>query len=295
MDNEDTAFFHSWFRNYVRDFYSEDPKTQRNIRLKEEHTLRVCTEIVRLGKALKPNTKSLPLELAETIALFHDIGRFEQFKTYGTFDDRVSENHATLGLKVLKATDILNRLTETERTIVYKAIKYHNVRKLPDYADENENENPDWLLYSKLLRDADKLDIWRVVTDYYTERPRHRNTALELELPDTPEYSRCFIDDILDNRVSNSRELKTFNDMKLLQLGWIFDINFAPTFRYIRQRRIIEKIIAALPDTDDIRKIQKHLNDYLEEKALQERTIFDNRTQMNADNQDFKTRKQIIK
>jgi putative nucleotidyltransferase with HDIG domain len=62
---------------------------------------------------LKPNTKSLQLELAETIALFHDIGRFEQFKTYGTFDDRASENHATIGLKVLKATDILNRLTET--------------------------------------------------------------------------------------------------------------------------------------------------------------------------------------
>jgi hypothetical protein len=54
--------------------------------------------------------------------------------------------------------------------------------------------------------------------------------------------------------------------MKLLQLGWLFDINFMPTFRYIRQRRIIEKIIAALPDTEDIRKIRKHLNDYLEEK-----------------------------
>jgi len=62
--------------------------------------------------------------------------------------------------------------------------------------------------------------------------------------------------------------LKTFNDMKLLQLGWIFDINFTPTFRYIRQRRIIEKIIAALPDTGDIRKIQKHLNGYLEEKEF---------------------------
>ncbi len=226
MDNEDTAFFHSWFRNYVRDFYSEDQKTQRNIRLKEGHTLRVCKEIVRLGKALKPNNNALRLELAETIALFHDIGRFEQFKTYGTFDDRVSENHATLGLKVLKATDILNRLTETERTIVYKAIEYHNVRKLPDYADEDENKNPDWLLYSKLLRDADKLDIWRVVTDYYTERPRHRNTALELELPDTPEYSRCFIDDILDNRVSNSRELP-FSLLPIalqipLKSGWIY-------------------------------------------------------------------------
>ncbi|RJS71549.1 metal-dependent phosphohydrolase, partial [ANME-2 cluster archaeon] len=88
---------------------------------------------------------------------------------------------------------------------------------------------------------------------------------LELELPDTPEYSSCFVEDILNNRVSNSHELKTFNDMKLLQLGWIFDINFTQTFIQIQQRRIIEKIIADLPDTEDIRKIQNHLKEYLNE------------------------------
>ena len=257
-NNVDTAFFHSWFRNYVKSFYTEDPKTQQNIRLKEEHTVRVCTEILRLGKALDLNRNAL--RLAETIALFHDLGRFEQFKTYGTFDDRVSENHATLGLKVLKATNILSRLTKTEQTIVYNAIDYHNVRKVPDNADEILE------LHSKLIRDADKLDIWYVVTNYYRERHRHRNPALELELPDTPVYSLCFVDDILNNRVSNSHDLKTFNDMKLLQLGWIFDINFAPTFLYIQQRRIIEEIITALPDTDDIRKIQNHLNAYLENR-----------------------------
>jgi hypothetical protein len=254
----DTAFFHSWFRNYVKSFYTGDPKTQQNIRLKEKHTLRVCKEILRLGKALNLNKNAL--RLAETIALFHDIGRFEQFTTYGTFDDGVSENHATLGLRVLKATNILSRLTKTEQNIVYNAIGYHNVRKVPDNADEILE------LHSKLIRDADKLDIWYVVTNYYMERHRHRNPALELELPDTPEYSLCFIDDILNNRVSNSHDLKTFNDMKLLQLGWIFDINFAPTFLYIQQRGIIEKIITALPDTDDIRKIQNHLNAYLEKR-----------------------------
>ena len=254
----DTAFFHSWFRNYVKSFYAKDPKTQENIRLKEEHTLRVCKEILQLGKALNLNEDAL--RLAETVALFHDIGRFEQFTIYGTFNDGVSENHATLGLKVLKATNILCRLTKTEQNIVYNAVKYHNVRKIPGNADKISE------LHSKLIRDADKLDIWHVVTNYYTERHRHRNPALELELPDTPGYSLCFIDDILNNRVSNSHDLKTFNDMKLLQLGWIFDINFTPTFFYIRERRIIEKIITALPDTEDIRKIQTHLNDYLEKR-----------------------------
>ncbi len=256
--NADTAFFHSWFRNYVKSFYAKNPETQENIRLKEEHTLRVCKEILRLGKALNLNEDAL--RLAEIIALFHDIGRFEQFTTYNTFNDQVSENHATLGLKVLKATNVLGGLTKAEQTIVYNAIKYHNVRKVPGSADKISE------LHSKLIRDADKLDIWHVVTNYYTERHRHRNPALELELPDTPEYSLCFIDDILNNRVSNSHDLKTFNDMKLLQLGWIFDINFTPTFFYIRERRIIEKIITALPDTEDIRKIQTHLNDYLEKR-----------------------------
>jgi len=259
--NLDTAFFHSWFRNYVKGFYSENPKIQENIRLKEEHTLRVCKEILQLGKSINLNKNAL--RLAETIALFHDIGRFEQFRTYGTFNDKVSENHATLGLKVLEETNVLSRLTKTQRSIAYKAIGYHNVRKLPDPADEN----PDCLLYSKLLRDADKLDIWLVVTTYYAQRHKHRNTALELELPDTPGYSLCFVEDILNNRVSNSHALKTYNDMKLLQLGWIFDINFTQTFLYIQQRQIIEKIITTLPDTEDIRKIQNHLNEYLEKKG----------------------------
>jgi len=255
--NVNTAFFHSWFRKYVKGFYSEDPKVQENIKLKEEHTLRVCKEIIQLAESLDLNKNAL--RLAETIALFHDIGRFEQFRTYGTFNDKISENHATLGLKVLKETKVLNRLTKTQCSIALKAIGYHNVRKLPDPADEN----PDCLLYSKLLRDADKLDIWLVVTTYYAQRHKHRNPALELELPDTPEYSLCFIEDILNNRISNSHALKTYNDMKLLQLGWIFDINFTRTFLCIQQRQIIEKIITTLPDTEDIRKIQNHLNEYL--------------------------------
>lgn len=242
----------------MKGFYSKDPKIQENIRLKEEHSLRVCKEILQLGKALDLNSNAL--RLAETIALFHDIGRFEQFRTYGTFNDKVSENHATLGLKVLEETNVLSRLTKTQRSITYKAIGYHNVRKLPDPSDEN----PDCLLYSKLLRDSDKLDIWRVVTTYYAQRHKHRNPALELELPDTPGYSLCFVEDILNNRISNSHALKTYNDMKLLQLGWIFDINFTRTFLYIQQRQIIEKIITTLPDTEDIRKIQNHLNEYLE-------------------------------
>lgn len=36
------------------------------------------------------------------IGLFHDVGRFYQFTVYRTFNDALSENHAKLGLKVIK-------------------------------------------------------------------------------------------------------------------------------------------------------------------------------------------------
>ena len=66
----------SWFADYVKTFQSGDAEYQRNIDLKEEHTRRVCTEILDIGKSLALNKENL--RLAEVIALFHDVGRFEQ-------------------------------------------------------------------------------------------------------------------------------------------------------------------------------------------------------------------------
>jgi len=44
-------------------------------------------------------------------------------------------------------------------------------------------ETETYLLYSRLIRDVDKLDIWRVVTDYYNSGNAKRNVAMVLELP----------------------------------------------------------------------------------------------------------------
>ena len=161
MNKHNLLFFHSWFNNYVKNFYSEGLiKLQENIKHKEEHTLRVCKNIVLIGKSI--DLERNELYLAETIALFHDIGRFKQFKTYGTFDDRKSENHAALGVKILKETRLLSCLSECEQNLICNAVEYHNLPKLPD------NESPDCLLFSKLIRDADKLDIWNIFVYIYT-------------------------------------------------------------------------------------------------------------------------------
>ena len=62
--------------------------------LKEKHSLRVCNEILNIGK--NHNLTDNNLRLAEAMALFHDIGRFEQYTRYQTFVDKKSENHGVM-------------------------------------------------------------------------------------------------------------------------------------------------------------------------------------------------------
>ena len=40
--------------------------------------------------------------------------------------------------------------------------------------------------------------------------------------------------------------MATLNDYKLLQISWVFDVNFAPTFGAVLQRGYVEKIAAKL-------------------------------------------------
>jgi len=86
-------------------------------------------------------------------------------------------------------------------------------------------------------------------------------------LPDTPGYSRYFIEGILKSKVLDSRQLKNLNDFKLLQLGWIFDINFQPTIEIIYKNRYMDKIIDALPKNRDMEKVRKHVNSYIEKRV----------------------------
>ncbi len=251
MNYVDGVFFREWVREYASRFYTDDEYVNMNVRLKEDHTRRVCENVISIGRELGLGDGALLL--AETTALFHDIGRFEQFRIYRTFNDTFSENHALLSVRVLEDHGILKRLPREECDIVMRSVRYHNVHSLP------RDEPPDILFHARLLRDADKLDIFFVVTDYYTKRHHAANPAVELDLPDVPEYSPRIIEDILNGRCTDGNNLQTYNDMKLFELSWVFDINFSPTLRRLRDNGYIDRIIDVLPDTEEIRLVRSHL------------------------------------
>ena len=218
-----------------------------------------------IGKDL--NLDGEKLQIGEIRALFHDIGRFEQFKRYRTFNDRRSQNHAKLSVEILKRTGVLTRLSGEDETIICEAVSCHNLYKLP-----TEKEDI-CLFYARLLRDADKLDIWSTAIEYYGKRHLHPNPALELELPDIQEYSFHFIDSIMNCRCTDAGNMKTCNDIKLSLLSWAFDINFLPTYHHVQRHRYVDRIVDLLPDTEDIRKIQKHVNRHIKRKLASNNSV----------------------
>jgi putative nucleotidyltransferase with HDIG domain len=248
----------AWFNNYVQTFKSKNTDLLPNIILKEEHTKRVCNEILSIGEKIGLDEKKLCL--AKIVALFHDIGRFEQYAKYHTFVDRDSVNHALLGVQVLKKNGVLKKLDKPLQSLIMRVILYHNRFALP------KKETQECLFFSKLLRDSDKLDIWRVVTHYYSSKNGKKNVAIELGLPDTPWISSDVYKDLIEKKIVHVSHLKNLNDFKLLQVGWVYDINFLQTFQAIQERGYLEMIRAALPKTEKISEIFEIIYAYINEK-----------------------------
>jgi HD superfamily phosphohydrolase YqeK len=260
--------FINWFHQYIKTFHSQDLQIQCNIDLKYEHILRVRDVIIEI--AISEGLADDQVRLASIMALFHDIGRFIQFTKYRTFADNKSENHASLGIKELKKNKILDILKNDDRNLILTAIANHNRKEiLPETTGRA-------LFYSKLLRDADKIDIWRVVIDYY-ETPKARpNKALQLDLLDTPTYSFEILQEVKNGSIIRMEDLTTLNDFKLLQAAWVFDLNYMRSFEIVKQRRYIERLFAVLPDDEPIRRLQWKILFFMESKITQDYKLMEN-------------------
>jgi len=259
MEQDTVERLKAWFDDYTAGFYGDDEYVSANLKMKEEHTRRTCKEILYLAGRLGLDKNQT--RLSEVIALFHDIGRFEQFVKYRTYNDFRSCNHSLLGLEVLRQTKVLDSINGHQRQLIEKAIEYHGLKELSKDLDGQ------LLLFSELIRDADKLDIYYVVTEYYKQhRDNPEDFKLELEFPDTPGYSAEIVEAVLSQRRIDYSKLQKWNDMKLLQLGWVYDVNFPQTLKRIRQRRFLEKIIEFLPQSEDIEKVKEKVLKYVDSR-----------------------------
>lgn len=195
-------------KNYILENYDVNNK---DIALKFTHTFQTRLVNDKITESL--NLTKRQCYLASLIALFHDYARFEQVKKYATFSDLKSVDHADLAVEMLfdkaELENFIDDLTENEKQIMYFAIKNHNKFAIQSGLTDEQ------MLFCKIIRDADKLDIFRIVSC----DPR----CEKLEVGQ-------LIEEELENFYSHKLYKKTVNmnlySKVLCHLSLIYDLNF---------------------------------------------------------------------
>ena len=234
------------FKEYVSSYQIDNDK----IKLKYDHSLRVCDLCKKIAVSL--NLSDDDIKIAEMIGLLQDFGRFEQIKIYDTFNDKISVDHAVLGVQLLEKFGIDKFVSDKEtQDLVKTAIINHN----KTYVDDNLNERE--LLFSNIIRDADKIDIFYIWSESKIE------------------YVNGNISDNIYDRVINcpiDYEQKANNlDFYVILCGLVYDINFSYSYQYLIEKKYITKIIdkVILKNNHEyarLNNIKKSLEDYLKSK-----------------------------
>ena len=200
--------------DYLKNYDIDDEQ----IKLKISHTYRVAELSKLLGKSL--DLPEIGIDLAETIGLLHDIGRFEQVKRYHTFLDKDSVNHGELGIEILFEDNLIRKFIEDSRydDIIKESILNHNREKITDGITGLE------LLHSKIIRDSDKTDILYLSS-----------------LKENIDVAFCQKDLVI----------KSGADIVLCHLAYIFDYNYDYLLRYVYEKEYIDKIFDMIEFKDE--------------------------------------------
>lgn len=258
ISEKDLARLAEKFERYVSLFDLPESEYQKNIRLKIDHSRRVANEMLSIAES-----ENLPLgkkRLAEAIGLFHDIGRFEQYDKYRTFSDYQSENHGELGAKVIRQQGFFVGLAVQVQELMIQAVRFHNRAKLP------QSLRGETLFFAQMIRDADKLDIFRVVIEHYQNPEAGFRRTVRLGLPDSDEISPAIFSDVMAGNVVKMSEMKSLTDFKILQLGWVFDMNFNSAIAQVEKRQYVESIAQSLPKTPQVSAVIEKVKGYLRSK-----------------------------
>ena len=170
------------FEEYVSKYNLKEP----NIYTKYVHTGRVAQNCENIARSL--NLSEEEVDIAWEIGMLHDIGRFEQLRRFDTFDDSKSIDHAKFGADLLFEEGLIGQFEEdfSIYPLVEKAIRCHSLYRLP--ADLTEQE----LMFCQIIRDADKVDIYKSCYEAGLETVYHATTEEVLNSEITPEVYQVF-------------------------------------------------------------------------------------------------------
>ena len=229
------------------------------LRLKVEHTLKVFEHALRIVESLGDSISPELGRASVLAALYHDCGRFPQFKEYRTFLDARSVNHAVLSFQTMRDRAFLKDEEPRVRALAQCAVLLHNRHALSPMLARDAR------FVTDVVRDADKLDILRIMVSYLTSALPERDAVL-LHVKDEPEsWSPHIAEDVLAGRISKYSDLRFVNDFRLLLGMWMSELRFSETKRALAEGSLMEVVLSQLPEDEALRPAVDKLKAMLEE------------------------------
>lgn len=242
------------FLKYTKKFNLED----ENIKRKQQHSLRVMAISKKIATQICLTQEEI--DIATLIGLLHDIGRFKQYSEIGLGDNLDGFDHGDYGAKILEK-DIRKYISDSKYdNIIIKAVKNHNKFAIEEGLTEQE------MLFAKIIRDADKIDIiYESVYIFYKGREEQVNKSILSE-----KIYNQFIDEKLIMKEKNVR-LKYVEDIVCV-IAFIYDINFKQSFEILKEKDYINKILDRYNfenkyTKEKIEEIRKIVNEYINIKV----------------------------
>lgn len=238
----------SAFDKYVSDYDASDPK----IKLKIDHTYRVAALCERISSSIGADR-----QFSWLCGMLHDIGRFEQVRRYNTFSDAQSVDHAQLGADLLFNDDLIKRfitdLDNDNMQILEKAIRNHSAYRLEEGLSKEETT------YCNILRDADKIDIFRVNCDTPLEEIYNVSTENLSQSPISKEVKDCFND-----HTAVLRSLKKYPaDYVVAHICLVFELVYPISKEIVKEQGYLNKLLDFESDNPDTAEWFEHMKNAL--------------------------------
>ena len=234
-------------------FTSKFDMNNRLTKLKYNHSYRVSYTAKNL--AIELGLSPSGVELATTYGLLHDTGRFEQLEKYNTLSDISTMDHADFGAFLLFEKGLIKEFCSNEENydVIKTCVKYHN-----KYSIDEMNFDIRELFHLKLIRDADKIDIFNIWANLD-----------EIDFKSDGEVSESVKEEFYNHQMIHNENKKTNADALIGTLSYIFDINFCESLDYIIKEDFISEMFDRVDEEnkENLREIFEYAEKYVKKDA----------------------------
>lgn len=268
------------FAEYVRNYDPSDEK----IKLKINHTYRVAGLCQRIAESL--GLSEPDVDIAWLLGMLHDIGRFEQIRRFGTFNDAQSVDHAEFGADMLFKEGLIRKFAEgyyeecelaepenQEDEQIIKNNEHHNkdtgllemeIRQHNKYRvkeDLTERQR----MFCDILRDADKVDIFKVNADIPMEII-YDVTTEELK-------NGIITKEVLESFYKKETVLKSVRrsavDHIVGHISLLFELVYKESYRQAKEQGYVYKLLDFKSDVPEVNAEFDDMRKYVDEFLME--------------------------